>query len=142
MGLLAISPNIEVVKSKVQDLQVSFFSKLQRNDILFVDSSHVLKTGSDLHFILFEVLPALNPGTLIHFHDIFFPFEYPKEHVLGDRWFSWNEAYALRAFLSYNSDYEIVVWNSCLEALENEFLLAAFPLYARGGSASIWLRKL
>lgn len=134
--------NVEIIKSKVQQTEVSKFKDLNENDILFIDSSHVSKTGSDLNFLLFEVLPYLKKGVLIHFHDIYYPFEYPQSHVLGNRWFSWNEAYILRAFLTYNTAFEIIFWNSYLEKKDNDFLKEHFPKYFNGGSASIWLRKL
>src|SRR5690606_33895195 len=78
-------------------------------DILFVDSSHVLKTGSDVNHLLFQILPILKKGVLVHFHDIFYPFEYPKEWILSGR--SWNEIYALRAFLTYNSNFKILLFS-------------------------------
>ena len=80
---------------------------LEANDILFIDSSHVLKVGSDVHHLFAEVLPALKPGVYTHFHDIFFPFEYPYAWIQEGRY--WTEAYALRAFLQFNTTFEIVV---------------------------------
>jgi hypothetical protein len=71
-----------IINKKVQSIDLDTFLSLSENDILFVDSTHVSKVGSDVNFILFEVLPALKPGVLIHFHDIFYPFEMPKHWVL------------------------------------------------------------
>ncbi len=133
--------NIEIIKSNVQNISLVKFEQLKKDDILFVDSSHVSKTGSDVNFILFEILPKLNKGVIVHFHDIFYPFEYPKEHVLGKRWFSWNEAYTLRAFLMNNSEWELLFWNSYLESIQGQSLKKYFPDYFKGGSASIWIRK-
>jgi hypothetical protein len=70
-----------VIEKVVQEVDSSFFERLKKNDILFVDSSHIAKTGSDLNYILFEILPVLKPGVLIHFHDIFYPSEYPRDWV-------------------------------------------------------------
>jgi len=134
--------NYEIVKSKVQNVDLGKFLDLGFNDILFIDSSHVSKTGSDLNFLLFDVLPKLKKGVIVHFHDIFYPFEYPLNHVLGNRWFSWNEAYLLRSFLIFNSQFEIIFWNSFLEHSKSDFLQRDFPLYFKGGSASLWIRKL
>jgi hypothetical protein len=66
-----------------------------------------MKTGSDLHYELFSIIPSLRPGVLIHFHDIYFPFEYPEAWVFRLRW-SWNEIYVIRAFLMYNSEFRVI----------------------------------
>ena len=94
-----------VVESKIQDVDISIFSALKKGDILFVDSSHVVKTGSDVHFILFSILPVLESGVIIHFHDVFYPFEYPKKWVY--KGFNWNEDYFLRAFMMHNNAYKL-----------------------------------
>jgi hypothetical protein len=67
-------------------------------NVLFIDSTHVLRTGSDVCFELFEILPRLSPGVLVHIHDMFWPFEYPRSWVVEENR-SWNELYAVRAFL-------------------------------------------
>ena len=105
-------------------------------DILIIDSSHVAKTGSDVNYLYFDVLPRLVPGVLVHVHDIGFPFEYPRSWVAEGR--SWNEAYLLRAFLTFNSDYRIELWNGCLHALHDDAFAQCPPV--RGGS-QIWLRR-
>ena len=89
----------KILESNLQDLDLSIFEALGENDILFIDSTHVSKTNSDVNKIFFEVLPRLKRGVLIHFHDIFYPFEYPKEWVLNWKGFGWNENYILRSFL-------------------------------------------
>ena len=89
---------------------MSVFDELNEGDILFIDSTHVLRTGSDVCFELFEVLPRLAPGVLVHFHDIFWPFEYPRAWVVDENR-SWNELYAIRAFLMNNSDWHIIFFN-------------------------------
>jgi hypothetical protein len=67
-----------VIADKVQNIDIGVFQKLKENDILFIDSSHVSKIGSDVNFLMFEVLPNIQSGVLIHFHDIFYNFEYPE----------------------------------------------------------------
>jgi len=125
----------------VQDVPLEVFQDLQAGDILFVDTSHVSKLGSDLHHILFHILPALPDGILIHFHDIFLPHEYPREWVVERNWF-WNEQYLLRAFLMYNEAFRVV--------LMNHHFLYTYPQVAEealGGrcgplnGVSLWLRK-
>ncbi len=97
-----------LLEKKVQDVDLGIFKKLEANDILFVDSSHVIKIGSDVHTILFDILPFLNAGVYIHFHDIRYPFEYMMEDV--EQRVYWNEAYIFRAFLQYNRSFTISFW--------------------------------
>ena len=128
-------------KRQVQDVPLETFASLQENDILFVDSSHVSKVGSDVNRILFEILPSLNPGVVIHFHDVFAGFEYPKNWIYGGA--NLNESYLLRAFLEYNSRFEIIVFNSFLEKFHPDALAVALPLaMKKGWSGSLWLRKV
>jgi predicted O-methyltransferase YrrM len=103
---------IEVLPNRVQDVEPSVFASLQENDVLFIDSTHVSKIGSDVNHLFFDVLPALAPGVYVHFHDIFYPFEYPRNWAEQGR--GWNEIYLLRAFLQYNSEFEVVVFNTFL----------------------------
>jgi predicted O-methyltransferase YrrM len=131
-----------VIKKPVQDVPITLFEQLNENDILFIDSTHVSKTGSDVNFILFEILPILNKGVLIHFHDIFYPFEYPKEWVLNRKGFGWNEDYILRAFLSYNKSFEILAFNTFLEHYYEDWFQQEMPLCLINKGGSIWLRKL
>lgn len=131
--------NTKIYKNKLQEVDLNIFKTLKENDILFVDSSHVCKVGSDVHKILFEVLPSLNKGVLIHFHDIMYPFEYSEKWYKEGRF--WNEAYFLRAFLQYNEAFQVVLWgsylaNNCLSELKN---LDSFLQSAPGGN--IWLQK-
>ncbi|MCY4590071.1 MAG: class I SAM-dependent methyltransferase, partial [Alphaproteobacteria bacterium] len=100
-----------VIESPVQSVPADVFSVLQPDDILFIDSSHVLKTGSDVAYLLFEVLPVLADGVIVHVHDIHYPFEYPEQWVIEDNR-SWNEVYAIRAFLQYNNEFSILYFNS------------------------------
>jgi predicted O-methyltransferase YrrM len=130
---------VEIVEGLVQDLPASTFSKLEENDILFIDSSHVLKTGSDVHYELFSILPSLNKGVLIHFHDIHFPFEYPRPSLFEHN-ISWNEIYALRAFLMYNSAFEVVFWNGLFARRQRDLVHETNPLFLKNPGCSIWLR--
>src|SRR5262249_51820098 len=99
-----------VLARPVQDVDLEPFPELAANDILFVDSSHVAKVHSDVNRIFFEILPALAEGVSVQFHDIFYPFEYPKEWVYGGR--AWNESYLLRAFLQYNRSFQVQFYNA------------------------------
>ncbi len=130
-----------IIESGVQDVDATVFSTLQANDILFVDSTHVSKTGSDVNRVIFEILPSLPSGVLIHFHDIFYPFEYPRDWVLNSKGFGWNEAYILRAFLSHNPDFEIIAFNTFLQTFHAARFAANMPACLENTGGSIWLRR-
>ncbi|MEJ7708829.1 MAG: class I SAM-dependent methyltransferase [Pyrinomonadaceae bacterium] len=130
----------DVVASKLQDVDLSNFSALGKNDILFVDSTHISKVNSDVNYIFFELLPGLSSGVYIHFHDIFFPFEYPKEWIHQGR--SWNEIYILRAFLQYNRSFKVALFNTFLEETHQEFFVKEMPLCMKNKGGSIWLQKI
>lgn len=123
----------------VQDVSLGHFKRLCPGDILFIDSSHVSKTGSDVNFLLFEVLPRLAQGVYIHFHDIFLPHEYPKQWVL-EQGRSWNEQYLLRALLMYSSAFQIEFSSSYALTHFREVLKNLFPGERMSGG-SLWLKK-
>jgi hypothetical protein len=102
--------NCSIIDEPVQSVNMDLFRSLNENDILFIDSSHIMKTGSDVNFELFEILPNLKSGVVIHFHDIFSGWEYPDQWIIENNR-SWNELYALRLFLMYNNNFEIVYFN-------------------------------
>ena len=116
------------------------FSLLEENDLLFIDSTHLIKTGSDVCYELFEILPSLKSGVLIHFHDVFWPFEYPKDWVLTENR-SWNEIYGLRAFLMNNSDYEIIFFNDYFCKFFRKIAEKDYPKILKNTGGSLWLRK-
>jgi hypothetical protein len=126
---------------QVQETPIDTFKALEANDILFIDSSHVSKTGSDVNFYLFEILPVLKPGVLVHVHDILYPFEYPIEWIRHDKR-SWNEAYMLHAFLQNNHAFEIVYWNNFAYHYLTEELRRQMPLCLENEGGSLWLKKL
>lgn len=98
---------VHVVRQRVEDIDVSFFSELQENDVLFIDSSHVIRPDGDVLFEYLELLPTLNNGVIVHTHDIFSPRNYLKEWLL-DEVRLWNEQYLLEAFLSHNDTWKII----------------------------------
>ena len=130
---------VTIIQSKVQLLLLDNFEKLQAGDILFVDSTHVVKTGSDVNYILFEILPILQSGVLIHFHDIFYPFEYPKSWICTSG-HSWNENYFLRAFLTHNKKYNILLYSHYL-MLHHKQIFESMPMCYKNGGANLWLQK-
>jgi hypothetical protein len=120
-----------IYEEKVQDVDLLVFDQLESGDVLFIDSSHVAKSGSDLLRELFDILPRVPSGCYVHFHDIPYPFDYPRTWMVEQNR-SWNEAYFLRAFLMYNDAFEVYFWTDY------------HALFGSGGSGrptSIWLRR-
>lgn len=128
----------KIRQSMIQDVELNVFKELQKGDILFIDSSHVVKTGSDLNYILFKILPGLNEGVIIHFHDIFFPFEYPKNWVY--RGINWNECYFLKSFLMYNSEFQIILFSDFLHKFYPK-IFKAMPLCKKNTGGNLWIEK-
>ena len=133
--------NANVRKDLVQDVDPSVFKSLQENDILLIDNSHVSKTGSDVNFLMTEILPILNPGVLIHIHDIFYPFEYPKEWLLNLR-LNWNEIYAVHNFLLFNNSFEIVFFSDYMQQKFMHSHISTPSLFFKDRPGSLWLRKI
>jgi len=98
---------IELIREKVENIDKSLFKMLESNDILFIDSSHIIRPQGDVLFECLEVLPILKSGVLIHIHDIFTPKDYLNDWVLKQHML-WNEQYLLEAFLSFNSEFRII----------------------------------
>ena len=131
---------VDIHSTGVQSADMKLFTDLEAGDFLFIDSTHVMKTGSDVCHELFSVLPALKPGVFIHFHDIFWPFEYGKNWVLDENR-SWNELYGIRAFLMYNSAFEVVFFNDYFAKNCRDIIEADYPTMLKNSGGSIWLRK-
>jgi hypothetical protein len=132
--------NVHICGSYVQDIDPSTFDCLRSGDIYFLDTTHVVKTGSDVLFHFDKILPRLASGVFIHLHDIYYPFEYPQSWVL-DMKLSWNELYYFKAFMTNNRDYEIIFFNNFMCGAHEDLMIDASPLYGRNGGSSIWLRK-
>ncbi len=133
-------PRVSLLREMVQDVDLRIFEELGSNDVLFIDSSHVSKTGSDVNYLFFKVFPLLKEGVLIHIHDIFFPFEYPESFAFEGR--AWNEIYLLHAFLAHNPNYRIEFFNTCIIHNFRKRIEAEFPLFLKGVGGSIWIRKV
>ena len=129
-----------LIEKKVQDIELEFFSQLESDDILFIDSSHTVKIGSDVNYLFLEILPRLRPGVIVHVHDIFLPFEYRRDWVLDELRF-WNEQYLLQAFLQFNSEFEVLMANSYLNHYYKNDLRVAFPALGSWESGSFWMRR-
>jgi hypothetical protein len=126
---------------RAQDVPLAAFEALAEGDLLFVDTTHTVKVGSDVNRIVLDVLPRLEPGVVVHFHDVFIPWEYHREWIEGD--YKWNEHFLLQAFLSMNPGYEVLI---SAQALVREHADPIRPLVTglRESSApsSFWIRSL
>lgn len=132
---------IRHISERVEDLPIAFFEQLQADDLLFIDSSHVVRTGGDVNYLILNVLPRLKAGVLVHLHDIFLPYEYPTAWILEKHWF-WTEQYLLHAFLIHNPRVEIVLANHFLERDHADRLRSIFPKAPTWTGGSFWLRIL
>lgn len=134
-----------IIEKPVQDTALSTFKELTRDDVLFIDSTHVLKCQSDVNFELFNILPALQSGVVIHFHDIFWPFDYPADWIFGAK-YTWNEAYAVRAFLMDNDKYEVIFFNDYFARHMQQHLntpqsQSTVEQFRKNPGGGLWLRK-
>ena len=132
---------LEVVAKRIQDADVGMFEELRANDILLVDSTHVSKCDSDVNRIILEILPKLRSGVFVHFHDVFWPFEYPKQWLM-EIGVAWNEMYQLRAFLQFNSAFRIEFFSDYAANFLKPEVEAAIPLFMKGMGSSLWLRRV
>jgi predicted O-methyltransferase YrrM len=133
--------DFEVIRARAEDLPGDTFGKLEAGDFLFLDTTHVVRIGGDVTRLILQVLPALKPGTLVHFHDIFRPFEYPRE--LFERFNKhWQEHYLLEAFLAYNETFEVIAANHALARLHRDQITKLIPSLRPGMHPSaFWVQK-
>lgn len=128
---------------KAEEIEPSYFLQLEENDILFIDSTHVVRIGGDVVHLFLEVIPRLNKGVLVHIHDILFPKQYFKDWVLKRKYF-WSEMYLLQAFLSFSNMFEILWCSSYMHCkYDQRELRKVFPHYdpKKHFPGSIWIRK-
>ena len=135
-----------LIERRVETVDPEVFLGLEENDILFVDSGHTVRIGSDVNFIILDILPRLAPGVIIHFHDISLPYEYAKVYATNPAFrMFWTEAYLLQAFLSCNSKFEILLSMEYLMKDHKELFCSAFPFYDpkvhKAISGSFWIRR-
>ena len=130
--------DITLYEQTVQSIPLDVFKTLETGDILYLDTSHIVKTGSEVNHILFNILPVLNKGVIIHFDDVYYPFEYNKELI--DKGYSWNENYFLRAFLMNNNKYRIMLFTDYLNKCHSG-LFKNIPSLKLNHTADLWLKK-
>ena len=135
---------VELIRTPVERCDRALFLEMAANDILFINSSHVIKPQGDVLCEYLEILPALQPGVFVHIHDIFTPRDYLPDWLIEKNLF-WNEQYMVEAFLSFNADFEIVGALNYLTHHHPDELAARFPVFARQAQSrepgSLWLRR-
>lgn len=132
---------VTVHESGVQDVDLDLFRKLRKDDILFIDSTHIVKTHSDVHWELTEILPVLRKGVVVHIHDMFWPFEYPRGWIVDDKR-SWNELYAIHYFLMFQKTFEVMFFNHYFAHQHIELAEETLPVFAGAPGGGLWLRKV
>jgi hypothetical protein len=147
MVLSQLASVTRISKEKVECVDPKLFEILEENDILFVDSGHTVRTGSDVNFIILDILPRLRPGVIIHFHDINLPYDYQKVYFTNPQFrMFWTEAYLLQAFLAFNQNFEILLAMNYLQTDHMNAFCKAFPLFNLednwANSGSFWIRRI
>ena len=140
--LNALHLDIELIQKPVEQIDPEFFSELRPNDILFIDSTHTVKFGSDVCYEFLQVLPILKRGVWVHIHDIFFPHDYPAKWIL-ERRLALNEQYLLEAFLSFANDYSVRLANHWLSIDHPHEVKKLWPNDSLNGDgpSSFWMSR-
>ena len=124
---LVRNKGVRLIRERVQASDIGIFKELGKNDLLFIDSTHTVKPGSDVNYLILEVLPRLNPGVVVHFHDIYLPYDYSRDVL--NTFLHWSETSLLRAFLIDNSRARIMLSLSMMHYDRPDVLRDVFPAY-------------
>ncbi|MNO27495.1 hypothetical protein D3C76_173710 [compost metagenome] len=124
--ILKVTDKINLIESKLQEVPIEYFEKLESGDVLFIDSTHVSKIDSDVNYLFFEISPHLKKAVYFHIHDIFYPFEYPKQWIMDGM--IWNEQYLFESIFTNNSDYSIVFFQNMMEQKYLSVFAEKWPL--------------
>lgn len=142
MGWLDNADGIELIRKKVEDVPDSLFDSLQEGDILFIDSSHIIRPGNDVLVEYLKILPLLSKGVMVHIHDIFSPRDYPTKWVTEEYRF-WNEQYLLEAFLYFNESFRVLF---SANLLQHDFFSEASKtlIHMQAGKepGSFWIQRI
>jgi hypothetical protein len=123
------------------EVPLDTFRDLEAGDFLFVDTTHTVKLGSDVNYIVLDVLPVLAPGVIVHFHDVFLPWEYPRTWF-EDMEYYWAEQYLLQAFLAFNGAFEVLLPAQALARDHPERLASAIPSFSAGvRPGALWIAR-
>lgn len=138
--ILKKDESYELNVCSLQEMDLAYFEQLEKGDILFIDSTHVSKIGSDVNYLVFEILPKLKQGVYIHFHDIFYPFEYPYTWIKKEGYI-WNELYMLRSFLMNNREYKMIFFLDYLSKMHADKVYECLHMDNVSGG-SFWIQKV
>jgi len=141
--LAGVTGITDLIVEKVEDVPLSRFETLDAGDVLFIDTSHTVRTGGDVVWLFGQVLPRLRSGVHVHIHDVFLPGDYPEQWV-REGW-GWNENYLVEAFLQFNSGFQVVLgaqWALQHARQEVDIACPEFLEHAANGGGSLWLRRL
>jgi len=132
--------SITIIEKKLQETGLEVFDQLSAGDILFIDSTHISKAGSDVNCIIFEILPRIKSGVIVHIHDIYLALDYPDVWLREGR--AWNESYLLRAFLEYNEHFRILLYVSYMQNKYEDWFRQNMPDTLLGKGGSFWMEKI
>ncbi len=125
-----------------EDLDPCEVEQLEDGDVFFVDTTHTVKTGGDVAHIILNLLPRLPRGVWAHVHDVFLPYEYPREWVVKKRR-AWAEQYMLQAFLAFNQTYEVMFPAQAVVRLAPDVVKDVVPSFRPGVSpGAFWMRRI
>ena len=138
---LVAKEGVELLEGKVEDQNSAIFNTLESGDVLFIDSSHVVDIGNDVHHLYLNILPSIPVGVYVHIHDIRLPYEYPKSWILkGHK--HWAEQYLLHMFLAFNSSFEVVFASNYMFRKHKQMMISALPgLDESGWPGAFWIRR-
>jgi hypothetical protein len=138
-----LPPGTRFEATSATDVPLEVFAGLEQGDVLFVDTTHTVKLGSDVNFIVLDVLPELAPGVVVHFHDVFLPWEYPRAWFEGEPRYLWAEQYLLQAFLAFNREFEVLLPVHAVSREHPARLRAVVPSVPEqtGVGGALWLRR-
>jgi hypothetical protein len=141
-GTLGPVRGATVHATRTEKLHPAQLASLSDGDVLFVDTTHTVRTGGDVTRIFLDIVPNLASGVTVHVHDIFLPYEYPR-HWVVDRRFAWAEQYLLQAFLAFNRDFAVTLPNyAVLRASPNTFRALVPSLDEdRPGAGGFWFQR-
>ncbi|WP_276354262.1 class I SAM-dependent methyltransferase [Cohnella caldifontis] len=140
LSLIKLTNDYKLIPSIVQEVPLHLFEELSEHEILSFDTSHISKIGSDVNHFIFEILPRLQKGVVVHIHDVLYPFEYPISWIQDYTY--WNEAYLLRAFLQNNACYKIKLWPDYLSIRLPELFDNGTPQGLGNYKGSLWIEKI
>ncbi|HWX10181.1 MAG TPA: class I SAM-dependent methyltransferase [Gaiellaceae bacterium] len=144
LPLLDAAPRelVELAPVSAQDVPLDRFLALGEGDVLFVDTTHTVKAGSEVNRVVLDILPRLAPGVVVHFHDIFLPYEYPERWLKEQRFF-WAEQYLLQAFLACNDSFEVLLAANALAQAHPDRVSALIQSFQPGVQpGAFWIRRL